>query len=604
MKKIIPFIFTIFLFSLPVLAETTYTETSRTECTGNSCTIYYGERYVYEDLQWKTPYEATTLSDKNGFYVDVISEDEDHFINVLSFNATSITMNITFTGDPEEYEYEVDDNKVKTKMKLQVPVYNASSGNLLYYEEVEYEIEIEDEEYEGITFDTEVFGKRFKYGTNSTIIEIKDNVTGNLGDATVRCGYPDNNYGQSENWHVAKTTQRGMMLFNISDIPDSASIDSARFRAYFYQVYGIGGEGSTMGASIYHVYNVTWDEDVITWNDQPCGSTAGSLGGDCNTTAEDGVTIGTSEAVGTWHNWTVTKMLNQTFNDYGTYGDKFSFVIATTDEQSCSGQDYYWEKMFYSAESTPVNTTYMYRPILEVTYTLEAIDFLNVDFVSFSPDDSGSAGYQVNPVENSTREISAIFDVEHSQSISTANCKFNASSEYTGSLSYADTNSTVRRYNCTYNMPYYATAETYSIIFNVTDSIAQYNESIDQTFEYQELKAIDLPSSLNYGTGLPLVLLNHTGLNISNSGNTIMNVTVSGTIFTGQTNSSYTFGIGNVTWDTNPAYPSPTELKTIQTICYTDFTAQSSFIWYSRITLPQILGQEYQSTYTFGVGAV
>ncbi len=153
-------------------------------------------------------------------------------------------------------------------------------------------------------------------------------------------------------------TNRPYLKFNIVSIPSEKSIDDAELFLY------VSYDGSyDYALSIYHSYNHSWTEGTLTWNVQPCGSTLGSLNSDeCNTTAEDTITIG--QVVGSWVNWNVTNMVR---NEYNNNDNNVSMLIPSLDKEEQSSLTY--RKYFNSKEYTTDTTL---RPYLNITYSEEA----------------------------------------------------------------------------------------------------------------------------------------------------------------------------------------------------------------------------------------
>jgi len=88
------------LIVLPVVsAETTYTPTTETTCSDGTCTqiIYSGVEYVEEKGEWKHWTEAKSLKDK-GFEITILEDDKDYKLEVVDFNATSITVDLNPNG--------------------------------------------------------------------------------------------------------------------------------------------------------------------------------------------------------------------------------------------------------------------------------------------------------------------------------------------------------------------------------------------------------------------------------------------------------------------------------------------------------------------------
>ena len=82
------------------VSATTYTPTTETNCDGDgTCTqiIYSGTQFVFEDDIWKNWDEARSLKDK-GFEIIFLEDDKEYPLEVLDFNATSITVKLNPKG--------------------------------------------------------------------------------------------------------------------------------------------------------------------------------------------------------------------------------------------------------------------------------------------------------------------------------------------------------------------------------------------------------------------------------------------------------------------------------------------------------------------------
>ena len=119
-------------------------------------------------------------------------------------------------------------------------------------------------------------------------IEGKDSMVVNqIPDAN----YVDNQYFSLGNLS-ASVFLRGHLQFNVSSIPTEAVIVNADLKLYQYQT--IGTEGFTIGL---HQVTESWEENIITWNNQP----------DYLPSSESIVTI-TVGAI-TWLSWDIASLL-------------------------------------------------------------------------------------------------------------------------------------------------------------------------------------------------------------------------------------------------------------------------------------------------------
>jgi hypothetical protein len=115
--------------------------------------------------------------------------------------------------------------------------------------------------------------KYFIFGENSTIITL--NVTYNIDDAYVINSDPDTNLGEdvvlSAQLMQCYYNTRAYIYerFNISPLYDLGDINILDANFTIYQE--LSRPVIDKNLSLYHVYNKTWSENNITWNNQPCG---------------------------------------------------------------------------------------------------------------------------------------------------------------------------------------------------------------------------------------------------------------------------------------------------------------------------------------------
>jgi len=297
-KTILILILGLFLISF-ISATTEYTATTDTICNDGVCTktLYSGVRNVYEDNQWKPIEEARSLKDK-GFNVITLEDDKDFLIDVVDFNYTSITVRLNPSGlsvfpnsvpvrvwtpdeaKEEQIKQDVLDGKVAGKTSLEELTYKDTMTKVKD-EEVGFSLFSQTETK---TYDFGM-GKILEFGYNSTTIILQDADTENLDDTYISQDNADSNYGSLDDLLL-----RGIMgpfnnasiyiKFNISKIPNDSEIIESKLSIYQETL------SSGYNYSINHVFNQTWDEEEITWNNQPCGEFL-SDSDNCNSTSMD-----------------------------------------------------------------------------------------------------------------------------------------------------------------------------------------------------------------------------------------------------------------------------------------------------------------------------
>jgi len=95
----------------------------------------------------------------------------------------------------------------------------------------------------------------------------------------VPCGYADNNYGNKQDFDAIAWTNNGdesnvrsLIQFDLSSIPAGATIVDARLSLYNYPGSLEGGHFSSIfspNASKIQRITSNWDEQTVTWNNQP-----------------------------------------------------------------------------------------------------------------------------------------------------------------------------------------------------------------------------------------------------------------------------------------------------------------------------------------------
>lgn len=177
---------------------------------------------------------------------------------------------------------------------------------------------------------------------NKTIIIQPGPVEGK--DSMVVTEIPDTNYENNQYFSIGNLSVsiivRAHLQFDISILPTDAVIVNADLKLYQYQT--IGTESFVIGL---HQVTESWEENMITWNNQP----------DYLPSPESTITV-TVGAL-TWLSWDITSLLQGWLDGSIT---NFGVVLKDTDEPlgdtfiRCYSSDY------------PANPTL--RPKLEITY--------------------------------------------------------------------------------------------------------------------------------------------------------------------------------------------------------------------------------------------
>lgn len=162
-------------------------------------------------------------------------------------------------------------------------------------------------------------------------------ITTIIGDSYINQNNPNTNYGTENNLTIlndAGKSKRILTNISLANVPDNVIIFNAEYCMYLHE------NGTTNKTYLYEV-NESWDENTVTWNNQPT----------YNTTLI--TTLNTS--ITGWKCWNVTQLIQ---NCYCTGNETISFLIRT------SGTGSLTEDVFYSKEATN------YTPILNVTHSV------------------------------------------------------------------------------------------------------------------------------------------------------------------------------------------------------------------------------------------
>lgn len=344
-----------------------YTSSTDTICSNGKCNLilYSGIRNVYEDGTWKRVEDARSLKDK-GFEIVYLENDPSFNIIVNDFNMSYLDMDLEFLGDPNDYPnycaVAKDGTQANCDFKLDEKwnEYNETTGEIIEKSQLKFQYKWERSKTGIITkgdkykyeYKNNPFGRSFKFGGSSTTIKLQAPNTENLEDAYVYGGGPTTTYGGEASLGIRNDgggSVRVYTKFNLSKVPSGQVIEEAIVSLYLYVF------GGTDTASVYHVYEQTWDDGTIHWNNQPCG-TAFSDSGNCNLTSEDTETFPGVDR----YNWNVTNAVSV---DYADSETNVSFAFKTPEDSSL-GQSWFRSKEHSTASE---------RPYLNITYS-EVLD--------------------------------------------------------------------------------------------------------------------------------------------------------------------------------------------------------------------------------------
>jgi len=271
LKKKGLFIGILLLWLLPlVLAGTEYTPTSETNCNEQGkCTLvqYSGVVNVQEDGEWKNYQSARSLLGK-GWDVQYIEEDKDYIIDVIDFNATSVTLNLN------------PDGIVFLNKEVPLRVWTEDSSKEIITGDFKQDYLKTDEtlvdfnilkQSDTRTIDAKL-GDIIEFGPNSTTIVLQTANTQNLNDADVESGDPTGNSGTQNNMIVQNFSSNvvsSLVMFNTSALPAGILIEQANLSLYLVtNNYDTADEG--VNITTYWIYaNYSWNEETLTYQNKP-----------------------------------------------------------------------------------------------------------------------------------------------------------------------------------------------------------------------------------------------------------------------------------------------------------------------------------------------
>lgn len=324
----------IIFFSSFALAETSYTPYSEKSCENGVCilNLYSGIQFVNENNEWKTIDQAKSLKD-SGYYliVNYGKEAEDpKSLEIEDFNYTSVKLKnvdisaLSKSEQPLSIKFYDEEGKEKTS---QTSLITTKSSDVKKDFSLNWD-----------------FGDTIHLGNNSTIIILNSTNSGLISDTYVKNDSLDMNFAINQTLRVDDYTerQRAYFMFNLTSIPLNKVIIYANLSLH-------SSSASAIAISLFQVYG-GFDENLVNWSSQPCGTDKSSILGNCNSTAETTVT-GTTTML-----FDITNLIDRAYTSNNT---NVSFVI-TKLTQASSG---------YILIDSKESSTISYRPKISITYS-------------------------------------------------------------------------------------------------------------------------------------------------------------------------------------------------------------------------------------------
>ncbi|MFH1585758.1 MAG: LamG-like jellyroll fold domain-containing protein [archaeon] len=331
--------------------------------------LYGGVKNVKEDGHWKDVNEARILKDKEGFSSSLIEDDENFPLDVVDYNKTSITFNISITNSED-----VGQN-IPLRMK------EKSSLNITQILEISFN---DTDEWKTVTIIADPFQSLFEWGYNSS--EVIINGITDVEDAYIDELLPDRNFGASTTLitgNPASLSQTRRSLIRFKNISGNVGADKVVDSATMYIYCSDEATGTDDNVSAYRVLKnwiegesddvnpandssvtwVDWQNDDLEWAADGANNTCASAsctensgdgsGDDRSDTAEDSDEI---QARNVWNEWNLTTAVRNWYNgSWSEYG-----VILISDSEIS-----YSRKTFNSSEAGAG-----FQPYLNITYSI------------------------------------------------------------------------------------------------------------------------------------------------------------------------------------------------------------------------------------------
>lgn len=320
----------------PQLGNANYSNSWEQHCDENGkcwIALYSGTMFVEEDKEWKNIEDAKSLKDV--WDVKFNQTDDRYEIEIIDYNYT--TIKLCLNTKASEIGKPIPFKKCNSNVcnELVKPTFSDIQKKC-------YTMDIKESLLEN----------NFTFGEHSTTIILQDANTENMEDTDVNEGSVNSNYGSASNLWIRDQVsgdRRAYFKFNLTQLGTGKQIDEATI--YINNIL----ENQDPTIEVHHVYNQTWIETEITWNNQPC-DTGFDNSAECNLTYEESKSI-TSTG---WANWNVTDAVSLEY-DSGDFN--VSFIIKTL-EYVTTG---------YLAPHSKESGTPASRPYLNITYSIASV---------------------------------------------------------------------------------------------------------------------------------------------------------------------------------------------------------------------------------------
>lgn len=207
---------------------------------------------------------------------------------------------------------------------------------------------------------------------------------GNAGiiDTYVDQGNSGNNFSSATNLLIRKADLTGnkkiQVKANVTDVLNNAK----QILSADYEMEAATGPLGTFNITLHEIFreNLNWNADNIDWNNQTCGTT---INASCNLTFDSAV-LKVNPAAGSRYNWSITKLVNNSYNA-STNPGIFAFLLNQSTTASTTT-----DFNFISVDAADATN----RPIIYISYIPYNIPL--VQFVSPTPPNGTSVKNNYN----------------------------------------------------------------------------------------------------------------------------------------------------------------------------------------------------------------
>ena len=219
---------------------------------------------------------------------------------------------------------------------------------------------------------------------SSFIVFAQTVVTSNVGiiDTYVDENIAGNNFSSATNLLIRKADLTGnkkiQVKANVTDVLNNAK----QILSADYEMEAATGPLGTFNITLHEIFrdNLGWNADNIDWNNQTCGTT---INASCNLTFDSAV-LKVNPAAGSRYNWSITKLVNNSYNA-STNPGIFAFLLNQSTTASTTT-----DFNFLSVEAADATN----RPIIYISYIPYVIP--HIQFVSPTPPNGTSVKNNYN----------------------------------------------------------------------------------------------------------------------------------------------------------------------------------------------------------------